>query len=97
MNLWSEYDRFELEQDIIKCAQVEDYLDEFLRQYLDKPKQMSEDEVHNYISGIKYASKLQNQRLWDGFAHMVHNGHFVPLNKYKPDADVELKIKKGKK
>jgi hypothetical protein len=28
---------------------------------------------------------------------MVHNGHFVQLAKYKPDVDVELKIKKGKK
>jgi len=97
MNLWSEYDRFDLEQDIMKCAQVEDYLDEFLRQYLDKPEHMTEDEVYNYISGIKYASKLQNQRLWDGFEQMVHNGHFVQLAKYKPDVDVELKIKKGKK
>jgi len=97
MNLWSEYDRFDLEQDIIKCAQIEDYLDEFLRQYLDKAEHMSEDDVYNYISGIKYASKLQNQRLWDGFEQMVHNGHFVHLDKYKPDVDVELKIKKGKK
>ena len=97
MNLWSEYDRFDLEQDIMKCAQVEDYLDEFLRQYLDKPEHMTEDEVYNYISGIKYASKLQNQRLYDGFEQMVHNGHFAQLAKYKPDVDVELKIKKGKK
>jgi hypothetical protein len=58
---------------------------------------MTEDDVYNYISGIKYASKLQNQRLWDGFEQMVHNGHFVQLAKYKPDVDVELKIKKGKK
>jgi len=28
---------------------------------------------------------------------MVHNGHFVQLAKYKPDVDVELKIKKGSK
>jgi hypothetical protein len=28
---------------------------------------------------------------------MVGNGHFVQLDKYKPDVDVELKIKKGKK
>lgn len=97
MNLWSEYDRFDLEQDILKCAQVEDYLDEFLRQYLDKAEHMSEDDVHNYISGIKYAAKLQNQRLWDGFEQMVHNGHFAQLDKYKPDVDVEIKVKKGKK
>lgn len=97
MKNWSEYDRFDLEQDIIKCAQVEDYLDEFLRQYLDKAEHMSEDDVYNYISGIKYASKLQNQRLWDGFEQMVGNGHFVQLDKYKPDVDVELKIKKGSK
>lgn len=95
MNLWSEYDRFDLEQDILKCAQVEDYLDEFLRQYLDKPEPMSEDDVYNYISGIKYAAKLQNQRTWDGFEQMVHNQHFVQLDKYKPD--VEIKVKKGKK
>lgn len=97
MKLWSEYDRFDLEQDILKCAQIEDYLDEFLRQYLDKPEPMSEDEVHNYISGIKYVAKLQNERLWDGFEKMVENGHFVQLDKYKPDVDLEVKVKKGKK
>jgi hypothetical protein len=28
---------------------------------------------------------------------MVGKGHFAQLAKYKPDVDVELKIKKGKK
>lgn len=83
MKLWSEYDRFELEQDIIKCAQVEEYLDEFLRQYLDKPEHMTEDEVWNYINGIKFAAKLQNQRLFDGFSEMVKNGHFAETTKEK--------------
>lgn len=83
MKLWCEYDRFDLEQDIIKCAQVEEYLDEFLRQYLDKPQHMSEDEVHNFISGIKFTAKLQNQRLFDGFSEMVKNGHFAELDKPK--------------
>jgi hypothetical protein len=28
---------------------------------------------------------------------MIHNQHFVQLDKYKPDVDVEFKVKKGKK
>jgi hypothetical protein len=84
MKIWSEYDRFDLEQDILRCSEIEEYLDEFLRVYLDKPEPLSEDEVHNYISGIKHVAKLIHGRLWDGFEQMVHNGHFVLLDKYKP-------------
>ena len=83
MKLFSEYDRFDLEQDILKCSQIEEYLDEFLRLYIDRPEPMSEDEVHNYISGISHVAKLHHSRLWDGFEVMIKNRQFVPLEKYE--------------
>lgn len=84
MKLWSEYDRFDLEQDILKCSDVEEYLEEFLRVYLDKPEPMSEDDVANCIQGIIQVAKLRHGRLWDGFEIMVENRHFAVLDKYKP-------------
>jgi len=85
MKLWCEYDRFDLEQDILKCSDIEEHLQEFLRIYLDKPEPMSEDEVANYIQGIIYVAKLRHGRLWDGFEQMIENRHFVVLDKYKKD------------
>lgn len=87
MKLWSEYDRFDLEQDILKCSDIEEYLEEFLRIYMDKPEPLSEDEVANYILGIINVAKLRHGRMWDGFEQMVEQGQFVLLDKYKPKKD----------
>lgn len=98
MKLWSEYDRFDLEQDILKCSQIEEYLEEFLRQFLDHPEPMTEDEVHNYINGIIFVAKLHHGRLWEGFEKMIENRHFVQLEKYMPDNELKITVnKKGKK
>jgi len=100
MKLFSQYDRFELEQDIIKMWNTSELLKEFVRQYLDSPTIMSEDEVGNYIDGIMRVHDLQCQRLWDGFELMIENRHFESWdNKYFENfspAKITIK-KKGKK
>jgi hypothetical protein len=99
MKFFSQYDRFDLEQDIIKMFNVTELLKEFVRQYMDSERIMSEDEVANYLDGISRVHDLQCERLWDGFNLMIQNKHFekwddnnLPdLSAYKPTP------KKGKK
>jgi hypothetical protein len=76
---------------------------EFMRQYIDRPKLMGEDEVTNYIDGIMRVHELQCERLWDGFEVMLKAGHFGKwdeefLKKLKPNVESEatIKPKKGK-
>ena len=98
MKFFSEYDRFDLEQDIIKLWETNEAIAELIRQHLDRPvKGFDEDELANRLQGIEYVNDLKIQRLWDGFEMMIKNGAFT--NKYAvPDNDVEIEVKKkGKK
>lgn len=81
MKLFSQYDRFELEQDIIKMWNTSEYLKEFIRQFMDSPKIMDEDEVANYVDGIMRVHELQCERLWNGFEEMIKHGHFAAWDK----------------
>ena len=107
MKLFSEYDRFELEQDIIKAWGVTDMIEEIIRQHLDRPQgAFSEDELANRLDGIKYVTEMNFQRLWDGFEIMLKKGHFAKTRfgdspVVKPDVDDDklfeiLTKKKGK-
>ena len=91
MILFSQYDASDLEQDIIKMFNVTELLEEFVRQYIDSEKIMSEDEVANYLDGISRVHNLQCERLWDGFDVMVRNRRFVTFAEAIPTP------KKGKK
>ena len=71
------YDVNDLEQDIIKMFDVTELLKEFVRQYLDSEKIMSEDEVANYLDGIARVHNLKCERLWDGLDVMVKNRRFT--------------------
>jgi len=94
MKLFSEYDRFDLEQDIIKLWETNEAIAELIRQHLDRPiKGFDEDELANRLQGIEYVNDLKIQRLWDGFEMMIKNGGFT--SKYAvPDSDVTIKPKK---
>jgi len=108
MKLFSEYDRFELEQDIMKAWGVVEMIEELVRQHLDRPQgAFSEDELANRLDGIKYVTEMNFQRLWDGFEIMLKKGHFVKTRfgdspKVVPDTDDDklfeiLTKKKGSK
>lgn len=99
MKLFCEYDRFDLEQDIIKAWEVTHHIEELIRQHLDRPQgAFTEDELANRLQGIQYVAELNFQRIWDGYEVMLKNGHFVKLGKYAPVDDLDIIIKKkGKK
>ena len=103
MKLFCNYDRFELEQDIIKAWGVVDEIEELVRQHLDRPEgAFSEDELANRLDAIKYITDMRFQRLWDGFEVMLKNGQFARIGEAVPVVDDDklfeiLTKKKGKK
>jgi hypothetical protein len=103
MILFSQYDRFELEQDIIKLWETNEAIDELIRQHLDREEgPFSDDEFANRLDGIKYVNEMKIQRLWDGFEKMIEKGHFAKTRfgdapqTAVPDVEFPIK-KKGKK
>ena len=96
MKLFSQYDRFCLEEDIIKLWETNEMIDELIRRHLDSPEgPLSDDEFANKLDGIKHCNDLRIQRIWDGYEVMLKNGAFPPKIAIP---DVEFKIKKkGKK
>jgi hypothetical protein len=95
MKLFSQYDRFELEQDILKVWEVTDLIEELVRQHLDRPQgPMGEDEMANKLDAIKHVTDLRLQRLWDGFEVMLKNGGFANKFAVVPDVDFPINVKK---
>ena len=102
MKLFSQYDRFDLEQDIIKLWETNENIDELIRQHLDRSEgPFSDDEFANRLEAIKYINDLKIQRLWDGFEKMLANGHFNRWDDAagleKLDIEIKAEKKKGKK
>ena len=91
---FSDYDMFDLEQDIIKCYDVCQNIDNFLRKFCNDPEPMSEDEVYNIVSGIKEVHSIQVDRLFDGFNNLRNT--FI-TDTYTPDTEVETEVKSTKK
>ncbi len=94
MKLFNNYDVNDLEQDIIKMFNVTELLEEFVRQYIDSEKIMSEDQVANYLDGIARVHNLQCERLWDGFEIMVRNKRFTTFAEFSIPAPLTKKRKK---
>ena len=104
MKLFSDYDRFEMEQDIIKGWDISEMIKEVVRQHLDRPGgSMSEDELCNMLLGIANINDLQCQRRFDGLEVMLKNGHFESWDiekgfpDLKPDVEISIKKKGSKK
>jgi len=96
MKLFSQYDRFDLEQDILKVWGTEETIDELIRQHYDRPQgPFSDDELANKLDAIKHLIGLHCQRMWDGYEVMLKNGSFVKKT-YKPDVDLEINNIKSK-
>lgn len=95
MKLFSEYDRFNLEEDIIKLWETNELIDELIRRHLDSPEgPLSDDEFANRLDGIKYCNDLKIQRLWDGYEVMLKRGLFVKTGEAVPIDNLDINIKK---
>jgi hypothetical protein len=77
MKSFYQYDRFDLEQDILKMSNVSDLIEEFMRQHVDGPVPFDEDELFNKLNGIKEVLDIQIRRLWEGFERMIETKQIV--------------------
>lgn len=64
--------RFDVEDAIDQVAHTLQDMDAFICMYIDSPKVMSEDEVWNYLDGIRNVLKLRVDVLWDAHRQREH-------------------------
>lgn len=65
-------DRFDLEQDIMKCWNVTDDID--LLNFNVLEKDMTKDEISNFLLGLKTIYQCKFENLFDNFSELVANG-----------------------
>jgi len=68
-------DIFDLEQAILNCWQVTDDVDNLLEQYLDHPSGMSEDDMANYLIGLKTIYGVKFNKLFSIFEEVCREYH----------------------
>lgn len=86
--LSSNYDRFELEQDIMRLYSICEDIDLFLQQHIDGSRPFTEDEVWNILHGLKCMHELRINRVNEGLNKVLE------LNEYCVDPQ-KLKKRKG--
>lgn len=86
--LSSSYDRFELEQDVIKLYNICEDIDLFLQKHIDGPRAFTEDEVWNILHGLRTMHELRISRVEEGMKKVLE------LDEYCTDP-VKLKKRKG--
>ena len=69
-------DRFDLEEDIMKCWNVTEDLDMVLERVLDSPKFKNippelADKIANILIGMKELYEMRFERLWETFESMI--------------------------
>jgi hypothetical protein len=65
-------DRFELEQHIMKCWNVTEDID--LLNYNVLEKDMSKDEISNFLLGLKTIYECKFNDLFDNFSELIKDG-----------------------
>lgn len=68
-------DIFDLEQAIMNCWQVTGDVDNLLEQYLDHPSGMSEDDMANYLIGLKTIYGVKFNKLFSIFEDICREYH----------------------
>jgi len=68
-------DRFDLEQDIMNCWSIVDDIKELSRSKMDR-RDMTEDEVNNYLLGLETIYQVKFERLFETFEMLVRQNAF---------------------
>ena len=78
-----QYDRFNLEEEIMKVWSTVEDLDTILYRIMDASNgPPSEDEITNMLIGLKEIHDSRCMKLWDVFETMVHEECFKSEKKY---------------
>jgi len=75
-------DRFDLEQDIMTCWSVVDDIKELSRSKMDR-RDMTEDEVNNYLLGLETIYQIKFERLFETYEMLVRQNAFKDREEVK--------------
>ena len=75
--------RFDLEQDLLDVSATCKDIDLFLEAFYDSPTEMNEDDVFNYVFGIRNILHLRAEKAWDTYCQVFE------LDRYNPKGFVE--------
>lgn len=93
--------RFDVEDAIDQVAQTLHDMDAFICMYIDSPHTLSEDEVWNYLDGIRNVLKLRVGVLWDAHRQREHIDGYGTLDEVVAQRTMaqaeQVPKKKGKK
>lgn len=64
--------RFDLEQEILNCWRVTDDIDLLYRRVMDGPP-MTEDDIANFLLGLKTVYNARFEHTWDVFEECIRN------------------------
>jgi len=70
-------DRFDLEQQILKCWNVTEDVDLLHRTLLDGPREMTTDEISNALLGIQTLYEMKFNELFNTFEKLVQEKKIV--------------------
>jgi hypothetical protein len=65
-------DKYDVENGIQSIRNTIDDLDSFIDMYVDSPTVLTEDEVWNYLEGIKSVLTLRVEQLWNAHIQREH-------------------------
>ena len=71
------YDRFDLEEEIMKVWQTEDDLDAVVHRMMEDPDPIPNKEIANLLIAVSKLHDLRCQKLFDVFEKMVQDKCFV--------------------
>ena len=76
-NMTQQYDRFDLENEILNVWHTKDDLDVITERFLDAPDgPMTEDEVGNLLIGLSAMHEIRCKKLFLVFETMIHENCF---------------------
>ena len=74
--------RFDLEQSLMRCWSTADDVDLLLKEYLDGPKPMTEDEMANALLGIKTLHHMRCKEAFNIFEQLTQRGELDGQRNY---------------
>lgn len=70
-------DRFDLEQSIMSCWNITSDIDILRKQILDTEDGMTENDIDNYLLGMKTIYDVKFNQLFDLFERLIREGKIV--------------------
>jgi len=76
-----QYDRFNLEAEIMSVWNTKDDLNAITSRMMDDPDPMTEDDIANVLIGLSELHDIRCKKLFNVFESMVKNKYFIDVDK----------------